>query len=221
MTEPCDQRRTPKSDTEEMFTFYQKLPSELQKRVWKLSAQHFEPRLISFRRKSGSIPAILHACQLSRSVIKEIYHLLTYRQDDECNSYTVPINFDIDVILLPKCLPFGEHYHEYTDWFRPAKRVALPRSWQYDPKSIQYIGQNDIEKFLSKFPRLEVLMFIGGCPPFQRKVPQYRKLIEIKARLVLLNNQSQDTSHQHQLKLKVMKIKISGRGQRKNINQSF
>jgi hypothetical protein len=61
--------------------------------------------------------------------------LLSYRKDG-ANCFTVPINFNMDVVFVPKCGPFEEHYHKYTGWFRPAKEshsavlgIMIPRAY--------------------------------------------------------------------------------------------
>jgi hypothetical protein len=131
--------------------------------------------------------------------------LLSYIKDD-ANCFTIPINFNMDVDFVPKCVLFEEHYHEYTGRFRPGKRAALGRTWHYDPQSIQYWDWDEIKQYLSKFPSLGDLMFVGGCPPLQRKVSQYGDLIEIEVRFVPQKNQSQGSPPQRQLKVEVMNL---------------
>jgi hypothetical protein len=49
-------------------------------------------------------------------------------------------------------------------------------------------------------------MFVGRCPPLQRKVSQYGDLIEIGVRFAHRKNQSQGSPPQRQLKAKVMNL---------------
>jgi hypothetical protein len=115
--EAAEENITKGADAEKAFTLYPKLPPELEKNIWMFAAQDVKPRLINLGRKYGSIPAILQACHLSRFLAAETYQLLDYKKYDKPNGFTIPINFDIDVVFLPKCMPFEEHYREFTGWF--------------------------------------------------------------------------------------------------------
>ena len=68
------------------------------------------------------------------------------------------------------------------------------------------LGLERDKKVFEQVHSLGDLMFVGGCPPLQRKVSQYGDLIEIGVRIVPQKNQSQGSPPQRQLKVKVMNL---------------
>jgi len=85
------------NDSEAVFSLYSKLPPEIKRKLWKLATQGVEPRLIAFARQGGKVPAVLHACHLSRLVAAPTYTFLKYREH-HLKGFNMPINFEIDTV---------------------------------------------------------------------------------------------------------------------------
>jgi hypothetical protein len=50
---------------------------------------------------------------------------LKYQEDDEENDFTIPINFDIDVVFLPRACHLKRLALIFTGWLRPMKRLVI------------------------------------------------------------------------------------------------
>lgn len=125
MTQATAKNAAPGSNVKHVFTLFPKLPLELAVRIWKYAAQGVEPRFIVFRRKSGIVPGVLHACHLSRSIAMRGYQFLKYRKDHGGNAFTIPINYAQDVVFITQDSTLEAASRDFTGWFRPVKRLAI------------------------------------------------------------------------------------------------
>jgi len=115
---------TGQEDSEQTFTLYPKLPPEIKSRVWKFATQDVEPRLVALGRKGGKIPAVLHACHLSRSIAAPTYTFLKYREH-HMEGFSMPIDFEIDTVYLRAESSYRDLRSYFPNSLTKVKRLAV------------------------------------------------------------------------------------------------
>jgi len=160
------------------FPLFPRLPHELQREIWKFTAEDAEPRLITFPRKKGRIPGVLHACHLSRSIAKN-YRPLTYRDHDNGKEWTIIINFMVDVVFLSDDMPFRVPCIQMASLFNSVQKLAIsrlsPLSHFYITRGLDYTAKW-LKRFRAWFPRVEELTLIINA--FSRQHGEYGELIK-------------------------------------------
>ncbi|PMD21940.1 hypothetical protein NA56DRAFT_658425 [Hyaloscypha hepaticicola] len=126
------------------FPLFPSLPQELQNEIWKLAVEVVEPRLITFLRKKGTVPGLLHACHHSRSIAKH-YKPLTYREHGKNKDWTIIINFKVDVVFLSDDMPFKVASIQVASLLNSIEKLAVSRlshlSLFYINKGFEYNKQ--------------------------------------------------------------------------------
>jgi hypothetical protein len=157
-------RTTIEADAEKTFTLYPKLPLEVKKRVWKFATQNVEPRLVAFGRRGGTIPAVLHACRLSRSGAAPTYTFLKCREHHK-EGFNMSINFEVDVVFLRTDSSYGDLRGYFPDSQLEVKRLAVsPESDETLILNLEYEQSGDMLEILwNSFSNLKEFLCIANA----------------------------------------------------------
>jgi hypothetical protein len=118
--------------------------------VWIFATQNVEPRLVAFGRRGGTIPAVLHACRLSRSGAAPTYTFLKYCEYHK-EGFNIPINFEDDVVFLRKDSSYGDLRGYFPDLQLEVKRLAVsPESDQTLILNLEYEQSADMLEILTR-----------------------------------------------------------------------
>jgi hypothetical protein len=160
------------------FPLFPRLLLELQNEIWKLASENTEPRLITFPPKNGRVPAVLHACHISRSITKD-YKPLNYREHGKDREWAIPINFKVDIVFLSDDMPFGVASIQIASLLNSIKKLAVSRlshlSLFYINKGFEY-NKQWLTRFRVWFPKVEEFTFIVNGSA--RKNGEYGDLIK-------------------------------------------